>query len=79
MNKRNIPKLLSLILCAVLLVSAEIPVSARTAYADAAPTTLTLNCPSAVLMEASTGTVLFEQNPSAVGGAVPGDDFYYQR
>ena len=23
--------------------------------------------------------VLFEQNPSAVGGAVPGDDFYYQR
>ena len=23
--------------------------------------------------------VLFEQNPSAVGGAVPNDDFYYQR
>ena len=66
MNKRNIPKLLSLILCAVLLVSAEIPVSARTAYADAAPTTLTLNCPSAVLMEASTGTVLFEQNPDTI-------------
>jgi len=66
MNKRNIPKLLSLILCAALLVSAEIPVSARTAYADAVPTTLTLNCPSAVLMEASTGTVLFEQNPDTI-------------
>ena len=66
MNKRNICKFLSLLLCGILLAHTALPVSAETNRADAAPTSLTLNCPSAVLMEASTGRVLFEQNPDAI-------------
>jgi len=44
---------------------AVLPIYAAPQDETAVPA-LSLNCPSAVLMEASTGTVLFEQNPDAV-------------
>ena len=56
----KILRILSCILSAVLLLSLAIPsVSAETPSPD-----LNLNCKSAVLMEASTGKVLYAQNPA---------------
>lgn len=51
-----------LIFC--MLVGAELPVSA--APTETTAVSLDLNCPSAVLMEASTGEVLYAQNPDLV-------------
>jgi D-alanyl-D-alanine carboxypeptidase (penicillin-binding protein 5/6) len=47
-----------------MLVGAELPVSA--APTETTSVSLNLNCPSAVLMEASTGEVLYAQNPDLV-------------
>lgn len=54
-----------LILIAVRMLTVfALPIRATTEAVDSVP--LTLDCPSAILMEASTGEVLFEQNPDAV-------------
>ena len=58
-KRKNMIRAVSAVLCVIMLHAAAIPAHAAIAGQD---TAMTLNCASAVLMEASTGTVLFEQN-----------------
>ena len=54
-------KITALILCVLMLCVGSIPINA-VGYSDVDSTTLAPNCTSAILLEAETGRVLFEQN-----------------
>ena len=56
-------KVIAFVLCVGLIVICVLPAHA---VLEEKETALTLNCPSAVLMEATTGTILFEQNPDSI-------------
>ena len=58
-------KLTACHLCVAMIALSSISANAATSEVSV-PASLTLNCPSAILMEASTGTVLFEQNPDSI-------------
>ena len=58
-------RLITVVLSFLLAVGTALPVNAVSS-AEYTSASLTVNCPSAVLMEASTGKILFEQNPDSV-------------
>ena len=64
-DKMCVRRLFAVILCLQMIAFSVLPAGAVSQSAEQS-TPLTMNCPSAVLMEASTGAILFEQNPDAV-------------
>ena len=54
------------LLTMILICATVLPIHAAPTQEETAAQTFPLNCASAVLMEASTGAILFEQNPDAI-------------